>query len=118
MIFFPLTSLCPCSQVVKGNPVNKNTKLIACIDGKYVYRNLCTVCGDYTQGTLCLNCYLDKKAERIPSRETFISELTTNQPIVKLASKYGVSDNAYRKWLTKRGLPAKLKDIKLFISSV
>lgn len=45
-------------------------------------------------------------------------ELTTNQPIVKLASKYGVSDSAYRKWLTKRGLPAKLKDIKLFISSV
>ena len=85
---------------------------------EYVKRNLCTVCGDYTQGTLCLNCYLDKKAERIPSRENLIEDLKSNKPLIKLASHYGVSDNAYRKWLTKRGLPAKLKDIKLFISSV
>lgn len=85
---------------------------------EYVKKNLCIVCGDYTQGTLCLNCYLDKKAERIPSREILVEELMSRQPLIKLASKYGVSDNAYRKWLTKRGLPAKLKDIKLFISSV
>ena len=85
---------------------------------EYVKKNLCIVCGDYTQGTLCLNCYLDKKAERIPSRENLIEDLKSNQPLIKLASHYGVSDNAYRKWLTKRGLPAKLKDIKLFISSV
>lgn len=85
---------------------------------EYVKKNLCIVCGDYTQGTLCLNCYLDKKAERIPSRENLIEDLKSNQPLIKLASQYGVSDNAYRKWLTKRGLPAKLKDIKLFILSV
>lgn len=81
-------------------------------------RNKCVICGESTNGELCLNCYLDKKAERIPSRETLISDLITNKPLVKLASQYGVSDNAYRKWLTKRGLPAKLKDIKLFLSSV
>lgn len=81
-------------------------------------KNKCAICGDFTNGELCLKCYLDKKAERIPSKETLISDLMTNKPIVKLASQYGVSDNAYRKWLTKRGLPVKLKDIKLFIMSV
>ena len=109
------------SEYVKEKEFNSSTlddEHIACIDGKYVYRKLCTVCGNYTQGTLCLNCYLDKKAERIPSKETLICDIMTKQPIVKLASQYGVSDNAYRKWLTKRGLPAKLKEIKLFISSV
>ena len=95
-----------------------NDEHIAHIGGKYVKRNLCTVCGDYTQGTLCLNCYLDKKAERIPSRETLIKDLMSNKPLVKLATQYGVSDNGYRRWLTKRGLPTKLKDIKSFIMSV
>lgn len=84
----------------------------------YVKRKLCTVCGEPTNGKLCLNCYRDKKAERIPSREVLIADLMTHEPLVKLAVKYGVSDNAYRKWLTKRGLPAKLKDIKSFIMSV
>ena len=88
------------------------------LEGKCVDRNLCKICGDFTNGELCLKCYRDKKAERIPSREVLIEDLMTHEPLVKLAVKYGVSDNAYRKWLTKRGLPAKLKDIKSFIMSV
>lgn len=93
-------------------------KHITRTSSEYVKRNLCTVCGEPTNGKLCLNCYRDKKAERIPSREVLIADLMTHEPLVKLAVKYGVSDNAYRKWLTKRGLPAKLKDIKSFIMSV
>lgn len=42
----------------------------------------------------------------------------TNKSLVKLAKKYGISDNAYRKWLAKRGLPTKYRDIKSFIMSV
>lgn len=92
-----------------------NSSVLAEVNTK---KNKCVICGDFTSGELCLNCYLDKKAERIPSRETLISDLMTNKPLVKLASQYGVSDNGYRRWLTKRGLPVKLKDIKLFVSSV
>ena len=95
-----------------------NDERIVHIKGKCVKRNLCTVCGDFTNGKLCLNCYRDKKAERIPSREVLIADLMTHEPLVKLAVKYGVSNNAYKKWLIKRGLPAKLKDIKSFIMSV
>ena len=81
-------------------------------------RNKCKLCGSPTNGELCLECYNNKKAERIPLREKLIEDLKTKQPLVKIASKYGVSDNAYRKWLIKRGLPSKHKDIKSFIMSV
>ena len=91
---------------------------VVCIDGKYTRRNLCQNCGNFTHGKLCLKCFNDKKSERIPTRECLIKDLMTHKPLVKLAKKYGISDNAYRQWLAKRGLPTKYRDIKLFIMSV
>ena len=58
------------------------------------------------------------KAKNIPTREDLIKDLLSKESLVKLASKYGVSDNAYRKWLAKRDLPVKSKEIKSFILSV
>ena len=89
-----------------------------CIKGKYTRMNLCSLCGDFTRGKLCLKCFKDKKSERIPTKESLIEDLMTNKPLVKLSKQYGISDNAYRKWLTKRGLPTKRIDIKSFIMSV
>ena len=74
--------------------------------------------GDLTSGRLCLACFNNKRAENIPTRDELIKDLMSHKPLVKLASKYGISDNAYRKWLTKRGLPIKYKEIKSFILSV
>ena len=91
---------------------------VVCIDGKYTRRNLCQNCGNFTHGKLCLKCFNDKKSERIPTRECLIKDLMTHKPLVKLAKKYGISDNAYRQWLAKRGLPTKYRDIKSFIMSV
>lgn len=112
---------CLPSKYVKSKEFN-NTDLndgnIVCINGKYVRRNLCSICGDFTSGKLCLKCFRDKKSERISSKECLIKDLITNKPLVKLAEKYGISDNAYRKWLAKRGLPTKYRDIKSFIMSV
>ena len=62
--------------------------------------------------------YYNEKSERIPTKESLIEDLMTNKPLVKLSKQYGISDNAYRKWLTKRGLPTKRIDIKSFIMSV
>lgn len=81
-------------------------------------RNKCTICGDLTSGTLCLDCFNAEKAKNIPTREDLIKDLLSKESLVKLASKYGVSDNAYRKWLAKRDLPVKSKEIKSFILSV
>lgn len=92
-------------------------KLI-CVNGRTEKRNLCEICGDLTNGKLCLNCFNEKKASNIPSREELIKDLMSREPLVKISAKYGVSDNAYRKWLSKRGLPVKYNEIKSFISSV
>lgn len=81
-------------------------------------RNKCTICGDLTSGTLCLDCFNAEKAKNIPTREDLIKDLLSKESLVKLASKYGVSDNAYRKWLAKRDLPVKSKEIKSFLLSV
>lgn len=81
-------------------------------------RNKCTICGDLTSGTLCLDCFNAEKAKNIPTREDLIKDLLSKESLVKLAYKYGVSDNAYRKWLAKRDLPVKSKEIKSFLLSV
>ena len=80
--------------------------------------NRCVKCNELTNGVLCISCYNKEKSKNIPTKEELVKDLMTKNSIVKLASKYGVSDNAYRKWLKKRGLPFKLKDIKMFLMSV
>lgn len=107
------------------NPINHFLKTIK-KPNKYkktyniIYKRLnkCCECGCPTGGNLCVPCYKKRQAENIPSKDELIKDLLTKNSIVKLASKYGVSDNAYRKWLKKRDLPFKLKDIKSFIMSV
>lgn len=94
------------------------TPNIVYINGRVEKRNNCEICGDLTSGKLCLACFNKKRSENIPTRDELIKDLMSHKPLVKLASKYGISDNAYRKWLTKRGLPIKYKEIKSFILSV
>lgn len=109
------------SQYIKSKEfvgIDVTDENIVCINGKYVRRNRCSICGEFTSGNLCLKCYKDEKSARIPSRESLIKDLMTNKSLVTLAKQYDISDNAYRKWLTKRGLPTKFKDIKSFIMSV
>ncbi len=84
--------------------------------GKWIRRKSCPICGNLTSGDVCLVCHNNWKARRIPPREELIKDLMSKQPILVLARNYGISDNAYRKWLIKRGLPSKLHDIKEFIS--
>lgn len=91
---------------------------LVCVNGRTEKRNLCEICGELTSGKLCLSCFSAKKASNIPSREELIKDLMSRESLVKLSAKYGVSDNAYRKWLVKRGLPVKYHEIKSFILSV
>lgn len=86
------------------------------VDGKLVPKTNCSICGKPASGKVCMNCFRHWKARGIPSREELIKGLMSRQPITTLASGYGISDNAYRKWLIKRWLPSKSKDIKAFLS--
>ena len=61
---------------------------------------------------MCKNC-ADKKqrhAER-PDRDTLLKEIA-NSSFVAIGSKYGVTDNAIRKWCAAYGLPTHAKEIK------
>ena len=64
-----------------------------------------------------MNCYEIEKSKRIPSRSQMESDLKTMN-MVKIGEKYGVSDNAVRKWLKKYNLPTKRNDIEKWLNKV
>lgn len=78
--------------------------------------NKCLRCGKIISrgANYCVNCYnlLNRKVER-PDRETLKREIRTNS-FLSLGKKYGVSDNAVRRWCDSYSLPRRSKDIKNF----
>lgn len=81
----------------------------------------CLDCGILiTQGAIrCRDCYSkapkelggNRKAVR-PTREE-LKDLIRTTPFVQIGKKYGVSDNAIRKWCDNYELPRRVKDIKI-----
>lgn len=62
----------------------------------------------------CLECshYFQRQTEW-PSRDE-LKQLIRTMPFVQIASRYGVSDNAIRKWCKHYNLPFKSKEIKSY----
>lgn len=62
--------------------------------------------------TRCEKCsqIAQRKCER-PSRED-LKQLIRTMPFTKIATRFGVSDNAIRKWCDSYGLPRKASEIK------
>lgn len=81
----------------------------------YYKNNNCIICNEPTGGELCLKCYKEIKASNIPSRDILVADLLSGRSLLQIAKLYGVSDNAYRKWLKKRNLPTKRNSIREFI---
>lgn len=85
---------------------------ITTVEGKRV--KICPQCGAYMIRTakLCRKCSWEasRKVQR-PNRNTLKEEIR-KVPMVQIAAKYGVSDNAVRKWCQKYGLPYKAAEIK------
>lgn len=52
----------------------------------------------------------NSNAELKPDRDT-LKSLIRNTPFTRIADRYGVSDNAIRKWAVKYGLPSKVSEI-------
>ena len=77
-------------------------------------KNRCIICNKIISNgaTYCVECYCrtKKKVER-PSREILKQEIRSIN-FVTLGKKYGVSDNAIRKWCDNYNLPRKASDIK------
>ena len=81
-------------------------------------KNYCIECGKEIslQATRCQSCAAKqqkKKVENRPSREE-LKQLIRKLPFTTIASNYGVSDNAIRKWCDSYNLPRKKTQIKAF----
>ena len=77
-------------------------------------RHYCIDCGKKItyKGTRCKTCaaIASRNVDR-PAREELKQLIRTNS-FVSLGKRYGVSDNAIRKWCKNYGLPSKSSDIK------
>lgn len=82
-------------------------------------QNYCIDCGKEinSQSTRCIQCS-NKNKRTVPkiSRDE-LKLLIRTTPFTKIGEKYGVSDNAVRKWCDKYGLPRKAADIKKITDS-
>lgn len=103
---------CECKNVVikKKVWVKREKKVMV----KKHIKNICPFCNKNYKNAdaeMCLECYKKKQAENIPPKEE-LEPLLGKISFVKIGEKYGVSDNAVRKWCKKYGLPFRTKDLK------
>lgn len=79
--------------------------------------NTCLLCGKNIHWTsnYCEECghIIQRKVTDRPNRKQ-LKELIRSMPFIRIASLYGVSDNAIRKWCKSEGLPYKSSTIKSF----
>ena len=78
--------------------------------------HFCKICGKKvsSKAHYCSECYgkSQREVER-PSREQLKLDIRT-LPMIQVGRKYGVSDNAIRKWCDSLNLPRKVSDIKSY----
>ena len=78
-------------------------------------KNYCQNCGrqiSTKKASLCVECSaLKRRVVERPDKDTLYNELK-NSSFLAVGRKYGVSDNAIRKWCATYGLSTKAKDYK------
>lgn len=76
----------------------------------------CPICGApvWKTGNLCVQCYhiQNRKSER-PNRDT-LKQLIRTTPFTVIGKKFGVTDNAIRKWCDAENLPRRSREIKQY----
>lgn len=77
-------------------------------------KNYCVDCGKEinNQSTRCVQCSNRKQRTEPPVPRVELKKLIRTTPFTKIGEKYGVSDNAIRKWCDKYNLPRKAAEIK------
>lgn len=82
---------------------------------KHGKKHYCQRCGKIlsTNASYCVECshIMQQKVDR-PNREE-LKQLIRTQPFTQIAKKYGVTDNAIRKWCIKEHLPSKKTEINI-----
>jgi len=65
----------------------------------------------------CYNKIVNVKIKERPDAQTLLKEVIAS-PILQVGKKYGVSDNAIRKWLKSYGLPHRSSDLKKLVKLI
>ena len=78
----------------------------------------CVDCGkDISYGAVrCINCENKHRVSKnkIPVSREELKNLIRTMPFTTIGNKFGVSDNAIRKWCDKYNLPRKAREIKIY----
>ena len=104
--------VCPnCNQQLDTT----NGKNIKTLNKKYY----CIDCGkEISSGSIrCLQCSSKKRVvplEQMPVTREELKELIRTTPFTIIGEKFGVSDNAIRKWCIKFNLPKRVSEIKQY----
>ena len=73
-------------------------------------KNLCAVCMNETNNIYCsIECYRIHQAKRIPNKIELMEMFNIEKSFSAVGRKYGVSDNAVRKWCNKYGILNEVK---------
>lgn len=80
---------------------------------------ICSKCGkEINHGCeMCVDCRNEERRSKVPLKEDLEKELKNFTSFLALGRKYGVSDNAVRKWCKRYNLPYKASDIKKLTNS-
>lgn len=85
------------------------------LENSYIYGgHKCEVCGKpiHRNAKKCIECsHKDLYRTEHPTREQLKDEIRTT-PFTQLGKKYGVTDNAVRKWCKAYNLPSKTSEIR------
>lgn len=77
-------------------------------------KRFCKICGkEITKSaSVCSNCmHINKRKVERPSKEQLLKDWGQHKNINSISIKYGVSDNAIRKWFKYYDLPFRKKDL-------
>lgn len=81
---------------------------------------VCPTCGKLItkKAQMCRECYImTRRKINIPSKQQLKRDLREFGSFVGVGKKYGVTDNAIRKWCAKRGIPTKSSVIRTLTPS-
>lgn len=83
--------------------------------------NRCKMCGKLHQADsmLCVDCYNNDKHKRFEESVTReeLKQLIRKMPFTQIGKKFGVTDNAIKKWCDYYKLPRRKKDIDRYTDS-